>query len=93
MLSTAVSAVIAAIWATPLPELARIVLAVYCLAIVTYEIVRGPSRNAEFKALRVRREQIAERRRELLTEADALRRRERSRAAMNSREPDETRSD
>jgi hypothetical protein len=93
LLTTAVAAVIGGVWATPLPELARIVLGVYLLVIVGYEIVRGPSRNAAFKDLRIRREQLARRRREMLCEAEDLRRRCRTRAAAKTQSPGDTCSD
>jgi hypothetical protein len=93
VLTTAVAAVIGAVWATPLPELGRIVLGGYVLAIVTYEIVRGPSRNAEFRELQIRREQIAKRRQDMLREAEDRRRRARTSSATETDSSGETRSD
>jgi hypothetical protein len=85
VLTTAVAAVIGGVWATPLPEFARMLLGAYFLVIVGYEIVRGPSRNAGFEELRNRREQLATRRRELMRETEELRNRGPARSAP---EPD-----
>jgi hypothetical protein len=76
VVTTAVAAVVAGVWATPLPDFARFTLCVYFLVMIGYEVVRGPSRNAEFRELRERRAQIVERRQALLREAEELRRRQ-----------------
>jgi hypothetical protein len=93
VLTTAVAAIVAGVWATPLPEFARIALCVYFLAIVGYEVIRGPSRNSVFKELRNRREQIAKRRQEILREAEELRRCGRTNITAEASESSETDSD
>jgi signal transduction histidine kinase len=74
VLTTAVCAVVAGVWATPLPDFARFTLCMYFLVMIGYEVVRGPSRNAEFRELRQRREQLAAERQAILREAEERRR-------------------